>query len=180
MADDFTVNFTDPDDDDTYTGTLSVMLEEDEVGEATGDIKLTLNTDPDSGHTYRLSTEVEGTITILDNDAPELTITGGDPVTEAVGAMATFTVSAKVSPNDMITIYYTASDDSGGADFLDTEGADDTMLDFRSNALEASFMIAIASDTVEEGHGTISVELTADQTTPAIKYTVGTPRYWYS
>ena len=157
-----------------------LVLHDDEDGEATGTIKLTINVDPDTTKEYNLGSTTEGVITILDDDAPELSIAGVGAVTEADGAMAMFTVTAKVSPNDMITVYYTASDDTGGADFLDSEGADNTMLDFRSGETEAILMIAIASDTNEEGHGSISVELTADQTTPEIEYTVGTTRYWYS
>ena len=87
-ANNFPVEFTDPDGDNTYDGTLAVTLEDDDDGEATGEIKVTLNIESIPVRTYRLSSDVEGTITILDDDAPELTIAGVSDVTEAPGAMA--------------------------------------------------------------------------------------------
>ena len=76
------VEFTDPDDDDTYTGEFSVSLNNDTTGEPTGSIKLTLNPDPNLIKSYQLGSNTEGIITILDDDAPELKITAGNPVTE--------------------------------------------------------------------------------------------------
>ena len=43
---DFPVQFTDSDDDDTYTGILEVALDDDMIGEASGRIRLTLNESP--------------------------------------------------------------------------------------------------------------------------------------
>ena len=56
----FPVAFSDPDSDGTYTGTLSVKLDDDDDGEATGDIMVTLNTDSNPANTYKLSTDVSG------------------------------------------------------------------------------------------------------------------------
>ena len=73
--DDFEVTFTDPNKDSTFDGEFEVTLDDDLVGEATGEIKLTLNQMPID---YRLGSTTEGNITILDDDAPELEITAGD------------------------------------------------------------------------------------------------------
>ena len=82
----FSVEFTDPDNDDIYNGLLPVTLDNDTTGEATGDIKLVLNPDSDSVPTYRLGSSTEGVITIWDDDAPELKITANSQVlTEGEG-----------------------------------------------------------------------------------------------
>ena len=175
---DFSVTFSDPDGDEVYFGELPIELHDDNDGETTGDIKLTLNVDPDSAKTYRLGSETEGVITIWDDDAPELEINGGESVTEAVNAVATFTVSAEVSPNKPVTIFYTVSEDViGDAGFLltATEGNKSRELDFRSGKTEVEFTIPLTSDSVSEPNGVVSVALTADQNTPSITYTVGTP-----
>ena len=70
----FPVEFTDPDGDGTYSGELSVALDNDDVGEATGDITITLNPNPTA---YELGTTTSGRITIWDDDAPELKVTAG-------------------------------------------------------------------------------------------------------
>ena len=168
-----------------YTAPLAVPIHNDSIGEATGQIQVELLAGDNTTDTYVVATGNEEEqvakriqrATIYDDDTPELTIIGGDPVMEADGAMASFTVLAKVSPNDMIDVYYTVSDDAGSADFLAAaeEGPKDSKLDFSKNRKEASLKIPITSDSMLEGDGSISVELTADQTTPEIKYMVGTP-----
>ena len=97
----FPIPFSDPDGDNTYTGILEVTLDDDDDGEVTGDIKVTLNASP---FVYRLSSATEGVITIWDDDAPELEIMAGTPITEAMGVTANFAISAEVSPNDMVLI----------------------------------------------------------------------------
>ena len=164
-ADDFNVEFRDDDGDDTYTGKLPIALQIDDDGEATGNIKLTLNVDPDPAKTYRLGTTTEGVITILDDDAPELSIAGAGEVSETTGAMATFTVSARVSPNDSINVYYTVTESSAGdGDFIATgdEGDQDTMLNFSSNATSASLTVPITPDDISEASSTVSVVLRVD------------------
>ena len=180
IAADFSVVFSDPDSDNTYTGELLVALDNDTNGEATGEIKLTLNVDPKPSRTYRLSSATEGTITILDDDAPELEIEGVESVTEAENVEATFRVSANVSPNEHVRIYYTVSEvseDNGSGDFLSEteEGIKNRELDFRSDATSVSFTIPIVSDAISENNSTISVQLTADQNSSGLTYTVGSP-----
>ena len=165
---DFSVPFTKSESDDTYHGILSVTLDDDMIGEATGDIKVTLNTDPDPANTYRLGDTVEGVITIWDDDAPELSIAGGNSVTEnPAGANATFTVStlsSDISPNEPVTVYYTVSE-STGSDFIAAaeEGDLSKELDFSSNATSVDFTIPITNDNDNESTGMISVVLRADQ-----------------
>ena len=142
--DDFPVEFSDSDGDDTYTGTLSVTLDNDEIGEPTGDIKLTLNP-TDSTSDYQLGSTTEGVITIWDNDAPELKITASTPlITEAQGVSADFLISAEVSANDMVTVIYDLVETQ---DFITTEGTDLTAnLDFRNGVKQVTLPIAITND----------------------------------
>ena len=62
--------------------------------------------------TYRLGSITEGTITVWDNNAPELKITAGSPVTEADNLSASFEISAEVSPDDSITVHYNLAESS--------------------------------------------------------------------
>ena len=167
----YTVAFIDPDGDSTYSGVYSVTLDNDNNGEASGDIKLTLNSDSAETTTYQLGTTTEGVITILDDDAPELSISAGSPVTEAQNVTADFTISAAVSPNDYITIRYDLAESH---DFISNEGTGKlTRIDFRNDAKDATLSIPIANDTKVEENGTITVTLTADNANP-ITYNVAT------
>ena len=95
---DFSVDFSDPDGDHTYTGELSVTLDNDSNREATADIKLTLNADTMSPATYQLGTITEGTLTVLDDDAPELSVSAiSASIIEADNVTANFKVSAAIS-----------------------------------------------------------------------------------
>ena len=161
----FPVDFTDPDGDNTYTGEISVALDNDNIGEATGFIRLTLNAGP---FAYRLGTIKEGRITIWDDDAPELRIADGDPVAEAENATANFVVTAEVSPNESVTVRYDLTESEN---FLDNEGPGKTFdLDFSNEATEATLPVPIFNDTEKEDNGSITVTLIAD--TNPISYTV--------
>ena len=162
------VEFTDPDGDGTYNGELSVYLFNDGVGEVTGTIKLTLNVDPSALKSYQLGSTTEGMLTIWDDDAPELKITAGDPVTEGESVNANFTISAEVSPNRMVAVGYDLAESQN---FIDNEGTGKTaILDFRTNVKEVILPIAITQDTMGEDSGTITVTLNADS--DPIDYTV--------
>ena len=124
----------------------AVNLDNDTTGESTGTIKLTLNTDTTSPATYRLGSTTEGTITILDDDAPELSVTAGIPVTEAVGATADFTISAKTSPNSYITVRYDLSE---SGNFIQHEGAGKSKIfNFSNEATEDTLSITLVNDDV--------------------------------
>ena len=166
---DFMVEFSDSDGDDNYTGQLPITLDNDDVGEATGNIKVTLNTDPDAEKTYTLGSIIEGTITIWDDDTPELKVTAGNAVTETDNVSASFTISAEVSPNDMVSVRYNLAESQ---DFIAIEGTEKSeTLDFSNGATEATLAIPIINDDTAEDNGTITVTLIADNASP-IKYQV--------
>ena len=185
IAKDFPVEFSDPDGDGTYTGELSVPLDDDEIGEATGDIKLTINADPDAEQTYRIGTATEGVITIWDNDAPELSISARNLlVKEDQGASVDFIISAKVSPNKDVDIFYrleemndvaAATDIEGIADFIDSEtkGKRKT-LDLNDGKTEVTISIPIIFDNDDEPNGIITLTLLTLTSDPII-YTAPPP-----
>ena len=55
-----------------YLGLFSVDLDNDNITEAFGDIKLTLNPDPNLAKSYQLSTDTEGVIRVWDDDTKPL------------------------------------------------------------------------------------------------------------
>ena len=167
--DDFSVQFSGPDGDGTYTGELSVELDDDEIGEATGDIKLTLNVDPDAEKTYRLGSTTEGDITIWDDDAPELSVSAGNEVNEDKTDPAVFVITAKVSPNKNVNVRYDLTE---SGDFIENEdlGKSET-LDFSNEAKTANISISVNNDNMTEDDGTIMLKLIADNANP-ITYTV--------
>ncbi len=148
-----------------YSGELSVALDDDDKGEATGQIKLTLK--PQSGiQSYLLGARTGGVITIWDDDAPELKITSATPVLDPEDGVATFRISALVSPEKSVRVYYTVTEtSSGNGDYLalTEEGDKDKLLDFSSGKTSAEISIPIFNDMTSEGISTISIKLTADQ-----------------
>ena len=95
-------------------GTISVDLDNDIRAEPTGMIELTLNADSAPSQTYTVvaGAASSATATILDNDAPTLSITGGSMVTESdvpgSPAHAIFTISSPVEPvTNNFTVQYT-------------------------------------------------------------------------
>ena len=82
--------------------------------EPTGEISVTLNADSETHITYTVvsGATATGTATILDDDAPTLTIATGPAVTEIDNsvspAQAVFTVSSAVQPaTNNFTVQYT-------------------------------------------------------------------------
>ena len=158
-----------------FVDTLNVEFDNDEVGEETGQIKVTLLTKPSGARNYRIRTgsKTEVMATIWDNDAPEMTIgeATATQITEATGAEVRFPLTALVSPNDSIDIYYTLTESTevGDGDFIDTneESADATnpkskSIDFSNGTTTADIVIPIVSDDLSEGSSTITLTLVAD------------------
>ena len=164
-AQDFSVDFTDPDGDSTYTGTIEIELDNDTTGEATGDIKLTLNADPSAGKTYQLGSTTEGTINIYDDDAPTLKIRASSPnFVEGSNATADFIVSTEASPNKPVEIQYDVTETQSFVDSADKGMGKTTSLDFSNNAKQATISVDIAEDSDTEVNGTITVTLKTHST----------------
>ena len=68
------ISFTDSNGDGNYTGEIAITLEDDDVHEATGEIRVTLAPDHQSFNTYTLGSaqDITDSTNIYDDDAPEL------------------------------------------------------------------------------------------------------------
>ena len=178
-----TVPFTD--DGTLVTGTFTVTLDNDNTGEPTGMIKVTLNTDSALVQTY---TVVSGdasseTVTILDNDAPTLTITAKDNLVTEIDsdispATARYTISSAVEPATRnFKIHYTPVSTNfavnSGTKQLSKE--DLTFADPDNDGIfEAELEVEIAHDTRAEVNENLTVTLNPD-TVGSERYFVGSP-----
>ena len=161
-AADFEVEFTDSDGDNTYTGELSVELDNDDNGEATGTIKVTLNPDQAPAE-YQLGSDTEGLLTILDDDVPELKISADSTqLIEGDNVTADFTISTEVATSSNITVQYNLTE---SGDYIDNEGSNKTaIINLNNQAKEATLSIPIINDEISETAGTITVTLLAENT----------------
>ena len=155
-------------------GLLSVALDNDTTGEPTGNIKLTLNSDPDQNKTYQLGSATEGKITIWDDDAPELSISAIESaITEGENVSAEFLISAKASANKMVTIRFGLG--KRGNFFEDADTTRTVMLDFRNGAKIATLRIPIVDNDNIEADGEIRVAFINDNANPWTYYSAPSP-----
>ena len=83
------------------------------------------------------------------------------------GRFARFPISAPISPNRSVKVYYTLSQrNSGNGDFLTREGELFETMDFTGGKMSATLSIPIAADEMLEANGDIKVTLNADQANP--------------
>ena len=163
-ASDFAVEFSDPDGDGNYTGNLLVTLDNDDIAETTGTIKATLNNSTATIPTYQLGSTTEGSLTIWDDDAPELLIKSPGNVLEAAGGTVNFTIEARVSPNNIISVYYNVMESTGMGvgDFIanHNEGSSKlSQLDFRGNKTNVMLRLPLVNDGNIEGDSTVTMTL---------------------
>ena len=163
--------------DGSYAGVLAVMLDDDEIGEATADIQVTLNSDPNPAKTYRLGTTTNGGMTIFDDDAPELSISAGTPVTEGDNVQVTFMILAKVLPeNATVAIDYTPESVDYLATVVSGKEVTNYLLVFKGDGpYIATLPILVDDDTQKEEKGSIKVTLnpkTPDSTGSFPGYTI--------
>ena len=153
---------------------LTIDLDNDTNLEATGKVKVTLKDDPATLATYTVSTgsDKSAEATIWDDEAPELTIHGGNPVTEGTNVKAVFRVISNVMPNSPIAVQYTPL----GASFINGSGVKVTAnppLQFTRNPwtgkYESQLEFDINNDYINEPDGQVSVTLNSE-TTPSTYY----------
>ena len=148
-----------------YTSTLSIPLHNDQVGEATGKIRVTLNDDPATPDTYTVASgaNANAEAKIWDDDAPELVLsTSASEVTEAINAEAVYTVSARVSPSSTFEVNYNVRvlDAQNVGDFIATGelGYKTKMLDLTSGKTD-TITIPISNDDLVENDSAVFVTL---------------------
>ena len=168
------LNFILLSEENQYRAELRIPVHDDDQGEATGSVRVTLHDDQSTIELYRINNDGSeaATAVIWDDDAPELLIADGPSIVEMAGRFANFPISAPISPNRSITVYYTLSQQgSGNGNFLANEGEFSDQLDFTGGKMIATLSIPIDADQTLEDNGEIKVTLNPDQADP-ITYTV--------
>ena len=168
------LNFMPLSEENLYRAELRIPIHDDDQGENTGSIRVTLHDDQSTIELYRINNDGSevATAVIWDDDAPELLIADGPSVVEMAGRFANFPISAPISPNRLVTVNYTLSQRGlGNGNFLANEGELSDQLDFNGGKMTATLSIPIDADQTLEDNGEIKVTLNPDQADP-ITYTV--------
>ena len=149
-----------------YIDTLAVLIHNDEIGEATGEIQVTLLAETGLVRTYQLNSDrkEDAIATIWDDDAPVISIANASSVTESTNVELRFPLTSLVSPNKHISIYFTLaeSSQSGDGDFItigDEGSGKSQSVDFSGGSKDSHLVIEIASDDIPEGDSIIKVTL---------------------
>ncbi|MCY3935427.1 MAG: hypothetical protein OXG09_05460, partial [Chloroflexi bacterium] len=129
--------------------TVSVATAGDSADEADGSVTLTVNTG--SGYTVS-SSQGAATVTVADDDVPEISVTAGPGITE--GGSAVFTITASPAPAGPLTVTVTVAQTG---DYGVTPGAR-TVVVPTGGAVKLA--VATAGDNTDEPDG--SVTLTAN------------------
>ena len=132
------------------TSTYTVSTIDDTNDEANGSVTATLQ----AGQGYTVSSsQGAATVTVLDNDVPEVSIAAGNGVTE--GGSATFTITANPAPASPITVKVGVSENgdfgASGAATITVSGATST------------YTITTIDDTNDEDDGSVTATLQAGQ-----------------
>ena len=78
------------------------------VGERNGSVKISIFSDNSPQVAYKLlrAGTIITYIGVLDDDAPELSISGGGNVTEGINEVANFSISTKIRPKNPLVVDY--------------------------------------------------------------------------
>ena len=142
------------------TATFTVPTVNDRVGEADGRITATVT----SGSGYTVGAPSSATVTVTDDDDPEVSITAGATVTE--GGDATFTVRASKAP--VTSLFVNVSVDDGVGDFI--SGPAPQMVTIAAGSTSATLTVSTVDDSMNEADGRITATLA-----PGTGYTVAAP-----
>ena len=137
------------------TTTYTIATSDDQVDEADGSVTATVK----AGTGYTIGTASTATVTVADDDVPEITISGGSGITE--GGSATFTISASPVPASAITVNIGVSQTG---DFGATGAATVSV-----NSATTTYTIATSDDQVDEANGSVTATVQSGN-----GYTVGT------
>ena len=132
------------------TGTITIATVGDSADEANGSVTVTLN----AGSGYTLSDTKTATVTVNDDDVPELTITAGSAVTE--GTAASFTVSASPSASGSITVNYTVTQSGAFVASGELSSQTETL-----SGGTATITVPTVGDSTDEANGSVTVTLNA-------------------
>ena len=164
-----TLKFT-PDDNGKYTATFAVELNDDDDAEVRNNIYITL-LEEDASKVYKTysinfgATSNSAIATVLDNDAPELSIVAGTGVEEGDDVNAEFKVIANLMPSTGLLVRFKPTSESFLAAGESGEVTQvSSALNFQkvNDQYVATLPIRIHNDDVVELGGTLSVELVDD------------------
>ncbi len=130
--------------------TLTVATVNDSVDEADGSVTATVNTG--TGYTVA-ATAGAATVTVQDDDVPEISITAGSGVTE--GGNASFTISADPAPSSALSVSVgiTQSGDYGGTPSTQTVSIPTTG--------SYTLTVATSDDSVDEADGSVTATVSS-------------------
>ena len=167
-----------------YSANLSIQLDNDLTAEHTGSIMVTLNADPLDPDTYLVTddTNASAIATILDDDAPVLTIAAQQTSIMEVDpsdstAKAIFTLTSRVNPRlSTFNVYYTKEWENlklYGRDYLKQSSV---TFSASGDVYTANLEVDIASDNEFKANYALHVVLSPDEDDD-INYYVGTPSF---
>ena len=130
----------------TGSVTLTVGTSNDGADEADGSVTATVNTG--SGYTVS-STNGAATVSVADDDVPELSISAGGGITE--GGAASFTITASPVPAGPITVKLSVSQNG---DFGATGAATITL-----SGASTTYTVSTTNDQLDEADGSVTATL---------------------
>ena len=151
------------------TSTLFVATIDDFVDENSGEIVVTIQRDTEFPVTYSVSpASNRESLTVLDNDIPELTISGGEAVYE--GDSAQFSITSNVARENNIQVNYEITDNT--SDFLQSF-VRTGQVELLAGPADLSTLLYISTinDSDNQQTGIIEVALRPDTISPAL-YTI--------
>ena len=149
------LNFVD--DNEVFVATIAIPIDDDDLYEADGSISLTLNTA--EGYIVASAPGNTATITIEDNDTPELSISAGPSVNESSG-LATFNVISTKLTSEPLAVDYLVQNVTG--DFLSgqiSRRAELLFTDVNGTDYQATLEVELENDQIDEVDGSILVTL---------------------
>ena len=142
------------------TATLTVATHDDNVDEIASEVTAQIQ----GGTGYTVGTPSSATVTVNDNDIPQMTITANRAsITE--GTDATFTITANSRPATALTVNVNVTQTG---DVI--SGTPPSTVTFNANQTTATLRVATDDDNVRESAGTVIAQITS-----GVGYTVGTP-----
>ena len=142
------------------TATLRVATHDDNVDEIASEVTAQIQ----GGTGYTVGSPSSATVTVNDNDIPQMTITANRAsITE--GTDATFTITANSRPATALTVNVNVTQTG---DVI--SGTPPSTVTFNANQTTATLRVATDDDNVRESAGTVIAQITS-----GVGYTVGTP-----
>ena len=142
------------------TATLTVATDDDNADEVASEVTAQVQV----GTGYTVGTPSSATVTVNDNDIPQVTITA-NPASVTEGTAATFTITANPAPATAVTVNVNVTQTE---DVL--SGTPPSTVTFNAKQTTATLTVATDDDDVREDDSEVTVQL---QT--GTGYTVGTP-----